>query len=170
VRNGTLYACRISARNDVGASTASAAISVIPAAVLSADLSISKSNGVSFVTGGAPVSYLIVVSNAGPAGVARARAQDALDVDFSNAIWTCTGQNGGQCAAGGSGNLDERVDLPSGASVQFTLTASVAALPETPVSNIASVTPPAPLDDPTLANNVGSDGPDVRGLFRDGLE
>ena len=60
--------------------------------------------------------------------------------------------------------------LPSGSSVRFLLTASAAALPETPVSNIASVTLPATITDPELNNNVASDGPDIRGLFPDGLE
>jgi len=170
LNNGTVYACSVTARNDVGNSAASLAVNVIPAAVLSADLSITKSNGTRFVTGGAPTSYLIVVSNAGPAGVIGARVQDTLDPDFSNATWTCAGQNGGSCVASGSGNLDQPVDLPAGASVRFTLTAQVAALPETPISNIASVTAPSPIDDPTLSNNVASDGPDLRGVFRDGFE
>ncbi len=69
-----------------------------------------------------------------------------------------------------SRNLDERVDLRAGSSVSFALTATVAAFPETPVSNIASVAVPAPITDPVLNNNVASDGPDVRGVFRDGME
>ena len=99
-----------------------------------------------------------------------ARVQDTLDPEFSAVSWTCVGQGGARCAASGNGNLDQNVLLPMGSSVQFLLTATVAALPETPVSNIASVTPPAAISDPQLSNNVASDGPDIRGLFRDGLE
>lgn len=168
--NGTTYACSVTARNGVGSGAASAPVNVIPSCGSgSANLGITKTNGTGFVTGGAPTSYLIVVSNAGPSGVVGARVQDTLDAEFSNATWTCVGQNGGSCPASGSGNLDELVDLPAGASAQFTLTAEVAALPETPVSNIASVTPPAGVTDPNLSNNVASDGPDIRGIFRAGF-
>jgi len=167
--NGTLYSCTVSARNAIGFSVASIAVNVTPIAP-SADLSISKSNGTAFVSGGMPTSYLIVVSNAGPTGVAGARVQDTLDPEFSQATWTCVGQNGGSCAGAGTGNLDQPVNLPVGASVRFTLTALVAPLPETPVSNVTSVTPPSPIVDPNLNNNVASDGPDVRGVFRDGFE
>jgi len=54
--------------------------------------------------------------------------------------------------------------------VRYTLSAELAPLPEDPVFNLASVSMPAPMSDPTPANNVASDGPDVRGVFRNGFE
>lgn len=168
--NGVVHACSVSARNAVGSGPASAPVQLIPNVVNSANLSIAKTNGSNFVSGGSPVTYAITVSNPGPAGVVDARVQDTLDPEFSAVSWTCVGQGGASCAASGDGNLDQNVLLPMGSSVQFLLTATVAALPETPVSNIASVTPPAAISDPELSNNVASDGPDIRGLFRDGLE
>lgn len=168
--NGVVHACSVSARNAVGSGPASAPVQLIPNGVNSANLSIAKTNGSNFVSGGSPVIYAITVSNPGPAGVVDARVQDTLDPEFSAVSWTCVGQGGASCAASGNGNLDQNVLLPMGSSVQFLLTATVAALPETPVSNIASVTPPAAISDPQLSNNVASDGPDIRGLFRDGLE
>lgn len=168
--NGQRYECRVRARNSAGYGPASAPVAAYPAASLSSDLAISVSNQRSYVTGGEPVSYRIVVSNTGPAGVAGARVQDTLDPEFSGATWTCQPSPGAVCAASGSGNLDQRVDLPVGGSVEFLLTATVAALPETPVSNVAAVSPPVPIDDPQLGNNVASDGPDIRGLYRNGFE
>ena len=170
LNNGVIYGCSVSAHNAIGDGAPSSLLLVIPAAVLSANLSISMSNGTNFVTGGAPVTYLITVSNAGPAGVVDARVQDVLDVDFSNASWICVSQNGALCPGSGSGNLDQLVTLPVGSSVRFELTATVAALPETMIMNVASVTAPTPIDDPNLADNVASDGPDLRGLFRNGFE
>ncbi|HWS28057.1 MAG TPA: putative Ig domain-containing protein, partial [Xanthomonadales bacterium] len=169
--NGTLYDCVVVARNAVGSGPDSAPSSVLPAAVTSADVSVTMSNGTRFVTGGAPTTYVISISNPGPAGVARVRVQDVLDADFGVPSWSCSGQGGAVCAASGIGGpIDERVDLPLGSSVTILLTATVAALPETPVSNLVSVTLPAPFTDPNLQNNVATDGPDIRGLFRDGLE
>ncbi|MFO1496372.1 MAG: fibronectin type III domain-containing protein [Lysobacterales bacterium] len=168
--NGTLYRCSVRAVNVMGPSAPSAEVSVIPSAGTSLDVSITKTNSAGFVGGGLPTTYVIVVSNAGPAGVASARVVDTLDPAFSGASWTCTGLAGGQCAASGSGNIDQLVDLPVGASVRFELTATITAVPEVPVSNLASVTVPAPLMDSNTANNVATDGPDVVGIFRDGFE
>ncbi len=168
--NGIVHACTISARNAVGIGLASAPVQVIPNAVNTANLSITKTNASHYVSGGLPVTYVITVNNPGPAGVVDARVQDLLDPDFSDASWTCVGQGGAHCAASGNGNLDQSVTLPASSSVQFLLTTTVASMPETPVSNIASVSLPAAITDPELGNNVASDGPDIRGLFRDGLE
>lgn len=61
------------------------------------------------------------------------------------------------------------VDLSTATSVQFVISAVPNAGAETPISNVASVTPPANISDANLNNNVAIDGPDVRGIFRDGF-
>jgi uncharacterized repeat protein (TIGR01451 family) len=169
--NNIVYRCSVSAENAVGESVASAEVSVIPGNNgTDADLSISKTNSVSFVNGGNRIGYLIDVANNGPAAVAGARVIDELEDYFSAAQWLCNGSNGGQCPASGSGDLDVLVDLPIGASVRFQLSALLAPFPEDPVSNVAAVTAPASIDETDLANNTASDGPDVRGIFRDEFE
>ncbi len=170
LNNGQIHHCSVLASNVIGHGPASASVAVIPSASTSADLSISKSNGVSYVSGGLPTTYQIVVSNPGPAGAASARVTDTLDPVFSLATWTCTGQGGAQCDAGGNGNLDTLVHLPPASSVSIELTATVAPLPENPVSNIAAVTPPVGIVDANLNNNVATDGPDVVGVFRSSFE
>ena len=83
----------------------------------------------------------------------------------------CASSNGARWAAsGGGGDLDSEVDLPVNSSVQFQISAVIAPLPEEPVFNLASVAVPAQMLDPNLSNNVATDGPDVRGVFRDGFE
>jgi len=170
LNNGQIHHCSVLASNVIGHGPASASVAVIPSASNNADLSISKSNGVSYVSGGLPTTYQIVVSNPGPAGAASARVTDTLDPVFSLATWTCTGQGGAQCDAGGNGNLDTLVHLPPASSVSIELTATVAPLPENPVSNIAAVTPPVGIVDANLNNNVATDGPDVVGVFRSSFE
>ena len=54
--------------------------------------------------------------------------------------------------------------------MRFNLTATPAALPEAPVSNLASIIVPAPIIDANLANNAVTDGPDVVGITHDGFE
>ena len=169
--NGTLYTCRVTASNAIGSGPESAAVNVIPAAQAIADVIVGVSNGTGFVAGGLPTVYTITVRNSGPAGVSSVRVRSVLDADFTAASWTCSGQGGGLCAAAGSGTtLDQPVDLPLDGSVTFRLTANVAVLPETPVSILVSAEIPTPFTDPNTASNVATDGPDMRGVFRDGME
>ena len=173
--NNVAYRCSVRARNAVGMGAPSGELSVIPGSSgSSADLSITKTNGVTFVNGGAVVDYTITVTNPGPAAVIGARVEDAIGAgtDFSAAVWTCTPLNNAACPspANGSGSLDAMVDLPATSSVQFVFGALPNAGSETPISNIASVTPPAAISDANLNNNVAMDGSDVRGIFRNGFE
>lgn len=140
----------------------------------SADLSIQKSNGLGFVNGGAPVDYLITVHNAGPAAVLGAQVLDPIGpgTDFDAAQWHCTPLQNGRCPvpASGNGALDARIDLPVGAAVQFLFSATPRPAVETPILNTATVNAPAGMQDPNLGNNQATDGPDQRGVFRNGFE
>jgi len=165
------YRCAVRARNRMGSGAPSITRSVIPGASGTvADLSITKTNATSFVNDAEFVAYTIVVSNPGPAAVVGARVEDPLTADFSAGLWQCTVQNAAWCEASGTGGIDRLVDLPVGASVTFVFEALPAQGPATPISNQVSVTPPAGIDDPNLMNNAASDGPDIRGIFRDGFE
>ena len=96
--------------------------------------------------------------------------QDQFTAEFSALSWACSGQSGAQCLASGIGDLDQLLDLPPNSSVQITLSATPAAVPETPLSAMASVLSSAAISDPVSSNNVATDGPDLRGLFRNGFE
>ena len=159
----------------MGLSPLSNALSVIPGSSgTSADLSITKTKNPDFVDDGVPVECLITVSNPGPATVIGARVQDRMGAgtNFTEANWRCTVLNNAACPSvvTGTGSLDARVDLLAATSVQFVLSALANAGTETPISNIASVTPPANISDANLNNNVVTDGPDVRGIFRVGFQ
>jgi uncharacterized repeat protein (TIGR01451 family) len=173
--NNVAYRCSVRARNAAGTSAASAQLSVIPGASgSSTDLSITKTNDTDFVNGGDAIGYVIIVTNPGPAAVIGARVEDAIGAgtDFSSADWSCTPQGGSACPSldSGDGALDVLVDLPALSSVRIDFDAVPSQGPETPVSNTASVTPPAGITDPDLDNNIASDGPDMRGIFRDEFE
>lgn len=166
--NGTAYHCRVAAINELGDGAVSNGIDATPRA--NADLSIGIDNGRDHVRGGRPVQYTIDVTGSGATAANGARVRVVLDPAFGDAHWTCSGQGGGSCAASGGGEIDERVDLPIGASVRFVLTATPAALPETPVSATATVTAPTDVTDPVAANNSATDGPDAIVVFRDGFQ
>lgn len=164
----SVYTCKVSAYNQVGIGPFSATVVVPPRPTT--DLAISVDNGLDFIPGNSTVDYRIVVSNLGGGQVNGARIVDATVGDVTALSWTCTPQGGAHCPASGSGNIDFFADLPVGSHLQITLSALVPALPETPLSNAASVIAPSTWRDTDSSNDSASDGPDPRGIFRDGLE
>ena len=83
-----------------------------------ADLAISKSSTPKPYVPGAPLTYTVMVSNAGPSDVINARVQDALPPALAAFGWTCTPSGAGaSCGtANGSGDIDALVTLPVGTS------------------------------------------------------
>ncbi len=66
--------------------------------VRNADLSITKTDGVTTAAPGGSVTYTIVASNAGPSNVTNATVADTFPAS-STATWTCAGAGGGTCSA-----------------------------------------------------------------------
>ncbi len=125
--------------------------------VPTADLAITKTDGVANVTPGAGVTYTIVASNAGPSAVTGATVTDTLPAPLSGATWTCVGAGGGTCPASGSGNISAAVGLPVGATATFTLTATLSATATGTLVNTATIAAPAGVTDPNPGNNSATD-------------
>jgi uncharacterized repeat protein (TIGR01451 family) len=122
-----------------------------------ADLSISKTDGVADVTAGDPVSYTIVVSNAGPDPATGATVTDTLPATLSGVTWTCSAAVGATCAASGNGNLNTTVDLPMGGTATFTVNGTLSAAATGTLVNTATVATPAGVSDPNSADNSATD-------------
>jgi len=121
-----------------------------------ADLSITKTDGVTTVTAGGSATYTITASNAGPGAATGATVVDTLPASLT-ATWTCVGAGGGTCTASGSGNINDTVNLPSGASVTYTVSATISAAASGTLSNTATVTAPDTVADTNQANNSATD-------------
>ena len=121
-----------------------------------ADLRISKSRTGAAVPG-STATYLVTATNNGPTGVVGALITDNLPAAFTAATWTCAPANGGGCAASGSGSLSTLADLPSGASVTFTITGIVSPGATGTLSNTATIAPPSGVTDPRPGNNTATD-------------
>lgn len=134
-----------------------------------ADLSVAIEDGTAFVGGGDAAGYLVTVRNAGPDAVSGAHVQVALSSNLVDATWTCIASAGASCAAQGSGEIHDTVDLPVGANVTYTLTATALADPEQPVEADATVAPPSGTVDFDPANDSASDV-DAVGIFADGFD
>src|SRR5262245_27284506 len=85
----------------------------------SADLAITKTDGVTTATPGGSVTYTITSSNAGPSNASGSTVADTFPASLT-CTWTCVGAGGGTCTASGSGNINDVVNLPFGGSVTHT--------------------------------------------------
>ncbi len=118
------------------------------------DLSISIGNDSDFVAGGMPVEYTIVVRNAGPNDAVGAKVKDVLPANLIDAVWSCIAATGASCTPVGSGGIDDVVTIPSGASLTYSLIATVLADPEMEVEHAVSVIAPDGVPDLNTANNM----------------
>lgn len=123
--------------------------------VAEADLQITKSDSAASVDVGTTTTYTIVATNAGPSDALDARVTDAFPPNLF-CDWTCAGAAGGTCTSGGSGDIDDIVDLPVGATVTYTATCLVASGSPT-ITNVATIAPPEFVVDPVPANDTASD-------------
>ena len=123
---------------------------------ISADLAITKTDGVTTATPGGSVTYTITASNAGPSEATGATVADTFPAPLT-CTWTCVGAGGGTCTAAGSGNVNDTVNLPAGGSVTYTASCTIAAAATGTLSNTATVTAPAGVTDPTPGNNAATD-------------
>ncbi|MEP7202728.1 MAG: hypothetical protein ABI894_08970 [Ilumatobacteraceae bacterium] len=124
------------------------------------DLAITKTDNDSNTRPGDPINYQIVVTDNGPSAVTGAVVTDTMPAGLAGVSWTCTPSVGAGCAASGTGNLNELVDLDVGASVTFTVNATVTATAGT-ITNTAQVDAPAGATDPNTTDNVATDSTQV---------
>jgi hypothetical protein len=134
----------------------------------SADLSIVKTSAVNLIGLGL-IQYNLVVANAGPNAVTSAVVADTFPAGLTNILWSCVGIGGGACAANGTGNINQLVDLPNGATVVFSITANVPLPLPNSIANTATVTAPTGVTDPVPGNNTSTVN-DVILIFADGFE
>ena len=123
-----------------------------------ADLVISKDDGIETVNPGDALTYTVVVTNNGPSDVVGATVNDFFSDDLTNIRYTSTAVGGasGNTAAG-SGDIDDSINLPAGASVTYTVNATVTAGAVGQIANTASVTAPAGVTELNNANNIDTD-------------
>ncbi len=125
-----------------------------------ADLSATKDDGVTQYIPGGTLTYTITVSNAGPSNAPGALVSDPIPSQFTSWTWVCSSSSGGATGCdgySGSGNFSDTVDLPAGASITYTVTASVASSATGNLINTVAVTAPAGATDTNTGNNTATD-------------
>ncbi|MSQ47005.1 MAG: DUF11 domain-containing protein [Deltaproteobacteria bacterium] len=118
-----------------------------------ADLTLSKTDGVTTVLPGQTVTYTITGNNAGPAAT-TATVTDTFPAACGSVSWTCTTGGGASCTGSGSGNVNDPVILPNGGGVTYTATCMVAGSASGSLINTASI---SSSNDPNTGNNSATD-------------
>ena len=128
------------------------------AITLSADLAINKTDGVASVAPGTATTYTIVVSNNGPSNVTGATVTDLMPAAIASDTYTAVATGGATgFTASGSGNINDTVNLPAGATITYTVVADVASSATGTLANTAAVAAPPGVTDPTPGNNSSTD-------------
>ena len=99
-----------------------------------------------------------MVSNNGPSDVTGAAVADTFSTQLTGVTWTCTASAGSSCgAASGSGDIATTVNLVSGGTATYTVSATLKSSATGTLSNTATVTAPAGVTDSPTANNSATD-------------
>lgn len=123
------------------------------------NLSITKTDNVTTVYRGGPVSYTIVVTNNSSYGVTGA-VTDVVPASITSVIWNCVASAGSTCtAASGSGNnINTTATLEAGDTATYTVSGTVSPTASGTLINQASVALLSSwLTDSNLSDNTASD-------------
>ncbi len=125
------------------------------AVIPSADLAITKDDGVTSVLAGGSLVYTIVVSNAGPSADPAVTAADTLPAALTCTYTSITSGGATGNTAAGAGDLAETLSMPAGSSVSYTVVCDVSVGATGLLSNTATVS--ASVNDPDPLNNSATD-------------
>jgi uncharacterized repeat protein (TIGR01451 family) len=123
----------------------------------SADLSVTKTDGVPSAIPGGSLTYTITVSNPGPYPVVGASVADTFPAPLT-CTTTCSPTGGASCTAGPfPGNINDSPSIPLGQSLTYVSACSVSSSATGTLTNVASVSVPPDVVDPNPTNNSASD-------------
>ncbi len=121
-----------------------------------ADVTASISTTPALYTAGAAISHVINIANAGPANAPSVIVVDAFPASYTGTTWSCAAFSGATCTSGGSGNISQAVNLPSGSHVTYAVNATVAPGATGVLSNSVTTVVNAPATDPDTSNNTAT--------------
>jgi uncharacterized repeat protein (TIGR01451 family) len=123
-----------------------------------ADLTVTKTDGVTTEIPGTTATYTVTVSNAGPGPANGALVEDTPPAGLSGVSFSSVAAGG---ATGndtsGSGTINDTVNLPPGGSITYTLTGTIVSTASGTLANTATITVPFGTTDPNPGNNSATD-------------
>lgn len=127
------------------------------------DLQVTKTDGLVTYAPGSTVIYTVIVSNNGPSGVIGAQFTDVRPTQVTSWTWTCGKLTGGAsgCDEDFTTNpnpFTDTVNLPSGASIEYRITAQISATATGDMINTATIAAPlVGYNETNPANNSATD-------------
>ena len=125
--------------------------------VVQADLRITKTDGLTTVTPGNPISYTIVVTNRGPDNVVGAAVNDPVPAEIKNVSITCTATPLELHVARRAAALDPGRGQSAGQRRRYIRSRHGRPNAAGTLTNTATVAPPAGISNPNPANNQATD-------------
>ncbi len=126
-----------------------------------ADLTVSKDDGSSTYVPGSPTTYTIIVGNTGDGYVSGALVSDAIPSQVSSWTWTCSGASGGATGCNGvtdsTSDFSDTVNLPSGATITYTVVAKTKSSAITDLVNEADIATPTGVVENNSGDNTATD-------------
>ena len=140
-----------------GGNLASWSLDLVTFTCASADLSITKTDGVATAAAGGTTTWTITASNAGPSAASPASVTDTFPAACASVSYTSVAAGGatGNTAAGAGNIGDLALDLPVGGSVTYTATCTISPAAAGTLVNTATVASATP--DPVAGNNSATD-------------
>ncbi len=153
VANQTTLTFTLVVTNSIGQVSTPAMVAITVNPVV-ADLSLSLTDGVAYAIPGNPITYTLVVANAGPDTANDAVVTDTLPGTLNGVTWTCIASGGSCSTPSGAGNLSTTVNLDAGGAVTFTIGGRLAPGAIGTLVNTAYV---SHFSDPNPDNNYATD-------------
>ena len=126
-----------------------------------ADLAVTKTDGVAQYFPGASTTYTIVVKNNGPFGVLNAKVTDLVPagIPAANVSYTAVASAGSTTSVSGTqtGAINDLVGLPVGGTITYTVVVNIPSDFTESLVNTVMVTPPSNISDSNMANNTAVD-------------
>ncbi|MCX7557222.1 beta-propeller fold lactonase family protein [Xanthomonadaceae bacterium JHOS43] len=119
--------------------------------------------------------YTIRIRNIGSVDAVDARVVVPIAVELVDAQWQCNAPSGAVCSASGTGDIDDLVVLPAGATLTYTLDATLDPAIDVLLHNIVEQTVTVEVDEGQIEvneqNNADNDTNLIfKLIFRDGFE
>jgi uncharacterized repeat protein (TIGR01451 family) len=154
IANQTVLTFTLVVTNSIEQVSAPAVVTVTVNPIV-VDLSLSLTDGKTFAISGDPITYTLVVSNAGPDTAIGAVITNTLPAEKVTGItWACVASTGSNCPASGSGLFNTIVDIQASGTVTFTIRGEVAPEAKGMLLHSALVVHSS---DPNLSNNQALD-------------
>jgi uncharacterized repeat protein (TIGR01451 family) len=140
-----------------------------------ADLTVDTFSTPTTITAGMAIDYYSVITNSGPDPAPGTRFINPTPAGLVSPTWTCTAPNGASCpVALGSGAIDERFNLPSGGTLVYIVSGTVATPVPAQITNVVQVFPtsaaPSFVFDPDLDDLIDTETDVANTLFANGFE